>query len=100
MGVLVYAVDHPALPPFSMSDRFRHEVAYFMHIPGDTGHPKLPDGEYWIDPAQARSWYEDGCIALVSPLDSQNKTEVELSEEQENWLAWMLAHEVAHIRLA
>jgi hypothetical protein len=33
-------------------------------------------------------------------LDSENQTEVELSEEQEAWMEWMLEHEVEHIRLS
>lgn len=99
MGVLVHAIDRSELAPFGMSDRFRHEIAYFIAIPEETGHPPTAAGEYWIDLAQAREWYDDGAILLVSPLDSQNRTEVELSEEQESWLEWLLANQVSHVRL-
>ncbi len=99
MSVLVYAVGRADIPPHSMSDRFRHDVAYFMQIPAGGGASALPAGEYLIDLAQAGAWYEDGVISLVSPLDSQNHTEVEISEEQEGWLEWILAHQVNHIRL-
>ncbi|MES1213734.1 MAG: hypothetical protein ABUL64_04030 [Singulisphaera sp.] len=100
MGVLVYAADRPELPPFSMPERFRHEVAYFIDVSGSAeGRPVPQAGEYWLDLAQAQSWYDEGAILLVSPLDSENRTEVEISEEQEDWLAWVLANRVSHIRL-
>ena len=36
---------------------------------------------------------------LVSPLDTENMTEVELSEEQEVLLGWLDKHQVQHIRV-
>ena len=99
MDVLVYAVDRPELPPFAMPERFRHEVAYFMDVPADQGGERALPGEYSIDLVQAQAWFDEGVILLVSPLDSENRTEVELSEEQENWLEWLLANQVSRIRL-
>ena len=99
MGVLLDLIERPDLAPFRMSDRFRHEIAYFIAIPEESGHAPTSPGEYWIDLAQAQVWYDDGAILLVSPLDSQNRTEVELSEEQESWLEWMLANQISHVRL-
>jgi hypothetical protein len=99
MATLVYAVSQPDLPPFKMSDRFRHEIAYFMSIPGEHGAPAVAEGEYWVSQENARKWLDEGTLSLVSPLDSQNRTEVELSEEQEAWLEWMLQNHVERIRL-
>jgi hypothetical protein len=99
MSTLVYAIAHPELPPFPMSDRFRHEIAYFMSVPGKPGVPLLAEGEYWVALAEAREWLDSGVISLVSPLDSEHQTEVELSEEHEAWLEWMLRNQVEHIRL-
>ena len=48
----------------------------------------------------ARIWLDEGTFHLVSPLDSENQTEVELSEEHEAWLEWMVANSVEHVRLA
>ncbi len=66
---------------------------------GEGGVPKLPPGEYWVRLADARTCLDDGVVRLVSPLDSATKAEIELSEEQEAWLEWMVANGVEHIRL-
>ncbi len=99
MATQVYAVDRPELPPLAMSDRFRHEITYFMSLPDDSGVPKLPPGEYWVTAARTRELLDDGIFTLVSPLDSAHPAEIELSEEQETWLEWMAANNVQHIRL-
>ena len=100
MPTLVYAVEQPDLPPFSMSDRFRHEITYFAVPRGEPDIPKMGAGEYWIRRDDALKIYDDGVIVLVSPLDSASRTEIELSEEQEAWLEWMNQHEIEHVRLA
>lgn len=97
--MLVYAVDHPELPPFPMPDRFRHEITYFMTPGGEAGVPVLAAREYWIRQSDARSCFEDGVVRIVSPLDSDSKAEIELSEEQEAWLEWLLAHQIEHVRV-
>ncbi|MGD9646392.1 MAG: hypothetical protein AB7U73_11825 [Pirellulales bacterium] len=99
MPVLVVAVDRPEIPPCEMPDRFRHDVAYFMSVPGEGGVPALPEGEYWIDLSRARTWLDDGVFSVVSPLDSASRTEVELTDEQESWLNWLVAHNVERVRL-
>ena len=100
MSVLVHAVGRPELAPFSMSDRFRTEIAYFMSLPTEPGVPPLGEGEYWIAAAQSKQWLDDGVFHLVSPLDSNSQAEVELSEEQEAWLEWLAEHHVEHVRVA
>jgi hypothetical protein len=82
-----------------MPDRFRHEITYFMSVPGQHNVPQLGPHEYWIDAAAARAWLEDGVFEVVSPLDSATKTEIELSEEQEGWLQWIVDNGVTHVRL-
>jgi hypothetical protein len=98
-NVNVHAVDRPAVAPLSLPGRIRHDVAYFMTPAGDHGVPALGAGEYWIRREDARLWLEDGVFRLVSPLDSENKTECELTEEQELLLAWLVEHDVERIRL-
>jgi hypothetical protein len=95
----VIAVDHPDLPYFPMPQRFRTDVAYFMTPAGEHGVQPLPAGEYWVRLDDSTRWIAQGVVEVVSPLDSLNHTEFELSEEQEAWLAWMVQHGVQHIRL-
>ncbi|MDZ4780581.1 MAG: hypothetical protein SGJ19_10045 [Planctomycetia bacterium] len=100
MSIHVIAVGRTDLAPHPMPDRFRHDVSYFMAIPGENGVPVFPAGEYWVPRADAARYLEEGVLVLVSPLDSYHRTEVELTAEQEDWLEWMVRHGVEHIRLA
>jgi hypothetical protein len=99
MAVLVHAVGRPELPPFTMPDRFRHEITFFMTIAGEGGVPKLPAGEYWVRLADSKMTLEEGLIRIVSPLDSASKAEIEISEEQEAWLEWMVKGNIEHVRI-
>jgi hypothetical protein len=95
----VYAVDRPELAPLEMPARFHYDIAYFMTPSGERGAPALSAGEYWIDPADAQRWLDEGILILVSPLDSENKAEAEITEEQERWLEWLVANDVRRVRL-
>ncbi len=95
--MFVRSVDKPQAPPLEMPARFRTDIAYFMTPAGEHGAPKLPEGEYWIRLEDARRWLAEGVVEVVSPLDSLNSTEFEITEEQENWLRWMVANEVQHV---
>ena len=95
----VKPVDKPAVAPFEMPARFRTDIAYFMTPAGVGGAPKLPAGEYWISLDDARRWLDEGVVEVISPLDSVHSTEFELTEEQENWLRWMVENQIQHVRV-
>lgn len=95
----VVAVDQPEAPPFQMPARFRTDVAYFMTPGGSEGVPPLKEYEYWIRLEDARRWLDDGGVEVVSPLDAEAKAEIELTEEQEAWLEWLIEYEIQHVRL-
>lgn len=100
MPVRVIAVDQPQAPPCVMPDRFRRDVTYFATPPGVQDAPvHLPDCEYWIRHDDAARILDDGVIVIVSPLDSATRTEIEITEEQERWLEWVVAHRVQHVRI-
>lgn len=99
MSTLVYAVGRPELPPFVMPDRFRHEIAYFMSVSELPGDPPIASGEYRIRGDEASHWLDEGVFRLVSPLDSASQTEIELTEEQEAWLQWMVDQQIDRVRL-
>ncbi len=95
----VTSVDNPAATSLDISERMRSQLVYFI-TPSDAPHvPPLEADDYWIDTASANQLLEEGVFELVSPLDSENKTTIELSEEQETFLEWLVTHQVQHIRL-
>lgn len=92
-------VDRPELPPYPISDRLRGQLVYFITPPGTEGIPELGEDEHWIAPADVERWLDDGVLYLVSPLDTANMTECELSEEQESFLNWLKANKASHLRI-
>ena len=98
--MLIYAVDKPELPPLAMPPRFKHDIAYFMTPSGEGGAPRLAPGEYWIRIEDAVGWLEEGVLSVYSPLDSQKRAELEITEEQETWLQWLVDHKIQRVRVA
>jgi hypothetical protein len=98
--VLVTALDREGVPPKEVSPRLRSQLNYFMTAPGAPGVPPLGESEYWFDPDDVGRWLDDGVFHLVSPLDTANRTEVELTEEQEDFLGWLRANQVRHVRVS
>ena len=96
--MLVYAVGKQ-IPPFKMPARFRTDVAYFITPFGDEGVPSLGPDEYWIRLADARQWLNDLVVQVVSPLSAEAKADLELTEDQEAWLAWLVENQIEHVRL-
>ena len=100
MTAYVHAMGRSDVKPFPMPDRFRHDVTYFCTPAGDPGAPSsLGAREYWVRAEDARRIYDDGVLRIVSPLDSETTAEIEISEEQEAWLEWMLEHGIEHVRI-
>jgi hypothetical protein len=95
----IIAVDQDSIPPYSMPDRFRVDIAYFMTPAGERGVPKLPPNEYWIHSEDIERWLADGVVEVVSPLDSLVRTEFEITEEQEEWLRWMSKNKIQRVRV-
>ncbi len=96
----VIAVDQPGAPPLPMPDRFRMEIPFFMTPPGEKDAPaSLGENEYWINLDEARVWLDEGVVYVVSPLDAENKAEIELTEYHEAFLQWIVKHGVRHVRL-
>jgi hypothetical protein len=99
MPVRITPVDQTSVAPMKGPDSFRHEVTYFM-TPGDgDGAPALGKDEYWVESKNVAQWLEDGCLELMSPLNAEIKAEIEISEFQEEWLEWMKANDITHIRV-
>ncbi|HEY2156019.1 MAG TPA: hypothetical protein VGH33_10350 [Isosphaeraceae bacterium] len=93
------AVDRPGLAPRVISPRLRSQLVYFAAAADSEGVPPLGEGEYWMRPDEVDRWVDEGVFYLVSPLDTANMTEVEISEEQEALLLWLRDQRVSHVRV-
>ncbi len=96
----VVPLDRPDVPPRSVSTRMRNQLVYFTSPSEAPGVPELGEHEYFFAEADVARWLDEGVFRLVSPLDTANMTEVELSYEQEEFLQWLLDNKVQHARLA
>ena len=99
MAYDLIAVDQAAAPRLQISPRLRSQLVYFMTPPDAPQVPPLQANDYWIDAAQSATWFADGVFELVSPLDGEQRTVIELSEEQELFLEWLTTHQIQHIRV-
>jgi hypothetical protein len=97
-GLLLVAVGRPEVAGLPISARMRTQLVYFMTAEGASGVPSLGPGGYWFAADEVTKWLDDGVFYVVSPLDSANQTEVELSEEQEALFQWLRQHNVQHVR--
>jgi hypothetical protein len=68
-----------------------------MSAPGEPGVPPLGENEYFFAADAVARWLDEGVFYLVSPLDTANQTEVELTEEQEGFLEWLRKTGVQHV---
>jgi hypothetical protein len=93
------AVDRPDLALLPISARLRSQLVYFMTPAGSAGVPHLEENEFWIARDDVVEWLNAGVFYLVSPLDSANATEVELSEEHEALLTWLDKNGIQHVRV-
>src|SRR5262249_49917600 len=97
--IVAVPLDRPGAGPREGSPRLRSQMIYFGSPAGAEGVPPLGENEYWFARPDVERWLRDGVFYLVSPLDTANQTEVELSEEQEDFLTWLLDEGVQHVRV-
>lgn len=93
------AIGRTDVKPLKISPRLRSQFVYFACPPSQQGIPKLEEGEFFFALKETVKWQDDGVIFLVSPLDTDNMTEVELTEEQEDLMDWLVNHKLEHVRL-
>lgn len=96
---LAVPLDQAGVPPREISPRLRTQLTYFMSSPGAEGIPALGENEYWFAADEVARWVDEGVFYLISPLDTANQTEVELTEEQEDFLLWLSRNRVQHVRV-
>ena len=99
-AIRLLPIDRDDVAPLAISERLRGQLVYFMTPPGAPGIAELNEDEFWFAPADVEKWLDEGVFYLVSPLDSANATEVELTEEQEALMNWLRKTGVRHVRVA
>ena len=82
-----------------MPNRFRKDIIYFSTPAGEPGVPTLLPGEFWISIEDARNWVDECVLHLISPLDSENEAEVEITDEQLDWLDWLITNNIQRVRI-
>lgn len=93
----VYAADREGVPPIEMPDRFRTEVVYFAAPADSAPPPLLAPGEHYVPAAAAAEYLDTLTIEIISPL-AATSAEVDISEDQERWLRWMVDNRVERVR--
>ncbi len=96
--LVLVPLDKPGVAPLAITPRLRNQLVYFMSPRDTPGLPELGDEDFWFDADDVAKWADEGVFYLVSPLDTDNMTEVEISEEQESLLLWLQANKVCHVR--
>ncbi len=86
-------LDAAGAPDLPISARLRSQLPYFAAAPGQG------DDEFAFSQDEAAMILDEGVIRLVSPLDTANTTEVEISEEQEALLLWLTRHKIGRVRV-
>lgn len=97
--LVLVPIDRPEVAPRPITERLRNQLVYFMTARDTPGLPDLAEHDYYFAPSEVATWADEGVFLLVSPLDTDSMTEVELSEEQEAFLQWLQDNQVSHVRL-
>ncbi len=92
-------LDHPEVAPLPISARLRGQLVYFVAAANEPSVPPLGENEYFFHQAEIAKWLDEGVFYLVSPLDTANMTEVEITEEQEALFEWLKKMKVQHLRV-
>ncbi len=87
------ALDVAGAPNLTISPKLKDQLPYFVSEPGQG------NDEYAFSREEVAMILDEGVIRLVSPLDTANSTEVEISEEQEAMLVWLDRHKIGRVKV-
>jgi hypothetical protein len=98
---LVFAVDQPALEPYEISQMLRGQLHYFTEGTGSRGGKESGNSDEFFFPLHLTSeLFEEGVFYVISPLDDQNQAEIEITEEQEDFLDWLVSNKIERVRIS
>ena len=98
---LVFAVDQPALEPYEISQMLRGQLHYFTEGVNSRRWNDSENPDKFFFPLERTSeLLEEGVFYVTSPLDDQHQAEIEITEEQENILEWIVSHKIENVRVS
>ncbi len=94
---LVYAVDKPNLKPYEISRTLRGQLHYFTE--GEIRDREKPN-DYFFPLERTSELLDEGVFYITSPLDDQNQAEIEITEEQEDFLEWLVSNRIERVHVS
>ena len=94
---LASAADKPNLKPYEISRTLRGQLHYFTE--GEIRDSEKPN-DYFFPLERSAELLDTGVFYLVSPLDDRNRAEIEITAEQEDFLAWLVSNEIDRVHVS
>ncbi len=95
-----FAVDKPDLEPYEISRTLRGQLHYFTEGTSSRrwNDSENPD-EFFFPLERTSELFEEGVFYVTSPLDDQNQAEIEITEEQEDFLDWLVSNQIEKVQV-
>ena len=98
---LAFAVDKLDLEPYEVSRMLRGQLHYFTEGASSRQWDESEDPNAFFFPLELTSeLFEEGVFYVTSPLDDQNQAEIEITEEQEDFLDWLVSNKIEKVRVS
>jgi hypothetical protein len=92
----VIPLDKTGIDPYEISATLRKQLPYFTE--GRIQDTSNPD-RFFFPIARTSELLEDGVFYVVSPLDDQNQAEIEITDEQEDLLEWLVSNQIENVQI-
>ena len=89
-------LDKTEIAPYEISGTLRKQLPYFTE--GKIHDTSDPD-RFFFPIARTTELLEDGVFYVVSPLDDQNQAEIEITDEQEDLLEWLVSNRIEEVQV-
>ena len=93
---LIHALDKPEIDPYEISPTLRNQLQYFTT--GEIRDGSTPD-EFCFPLERTSKLLEDGVFYVISPLDEEHQAEIEISDEQEDLLDWLVSNGIQRVKV-
>ena len=98
---LASAIDKPTVDPYEISQTLRGQLHYFTEGASARQWEHSGDPNAFFFPLELTSeLYDEGVFYVTSPLDDQNQAEIEITEEQEDFLDWLISNQIEKVKVS